>query len=414
VDTGTRLYTVADLSRVWVRLDAYESDLAWVKYAQPVTFTTQAYPGEEFAGTVSFVDPLLDEMTRTVKVRVNVANDDGRLRPGMFVRATVRAKLADGGKLAEPDLAGKWISPMHPEVVKDGPGECDVCGMPLVKAETLGYVSGDDAVQAPLVIPSSAPLVTGRRAVVYVALPDEDGAYEGREVSLGPRAGDYYVVRGGLSEGELVVAEGAFKIDSAIQIRAGKSMMSPEGGVAGGVHHHGGHMGGESMARAMPVVDVPSAFRERFAIVVSAYLGVQVGLAADDLDAAVGSATKLGDALSVVDAGLLRGHAGHEWAAVADDLREAASAVGGATDIEAARRHFALLSEAMYSALGRFGPPERPLRRVHCPMVFDDRGADWLQAATEVENPYFGSAMLRCGEIVETLGGPIGGGEAAR
>lgn len=244
ISRGDRLYTVADLSQVWVNLDAYESDLPLIRYGQDVTFTIEAFPGEVFTGRVGFINPILDEMTRTVKVRVIVPNPDGKLKPGMFVRGKVRARLGAGGEVIAPDLRGKWISPMHPWIIKDAPGKCDLCGMPLVKPETLGYatnVVGYD----PLVIPASAPLITGKRAVVYVEVPDADRpTFEGREVVLGPKAGGYYVVLEGLEAGELVVVRGNFKIDSEIQIQAKPSMMSPEVDMkhdpAGGEHPHGG------------------------------------------------------------------------------------------------------------------------------------------------------------------------------
>jgi Cu(I)/Ag(I) efflux system membrane fusion protein len=226
VKTGSRIYTIADLTRVWVRLDAYEADREWIRYGQNVEFTTEAYPGRVFRGKVTFIDPILDARTRTIKLRVIADNSDGRLQPGMFVRATVRPRVAAGGKVMDPSLAGKWISPMHPEVVKDRPGKCDVCGMPLVKAEEMGYVSPKS--EAPLVIPASAPLITGTRAVVYVRAPKaKRPTFEGREIVLGPRAGDYYVVRAGLQAGERVVVNGSFKIDSALQIEARPSMMNP-------------------------------------------------------------------------------------------------------------------------------------------------------------------------------------------
>ena len=236
VKTGTRIYTIADLTQVWVSLDAYESDLAWLRYGQRVRFSTEAYPGEVFIGSISFIHPILNEATRTVKVRLNVPNQDGRLKPGMFVRAVAEAKVATEGRVMAPALAGKWISPMHPEVVKDGPGTCDVCGMPLVRAESLGYVgSGPTAKDMPLVIPASAPLLTGKRAVVYVKLPGKDRpTFEGREVVLGPRAGDYYVVKHGLAAGDRVVTKGSFKLDAELQIRARPSMMTPQGVVPHG------------------------------------------------------------------------------------------------------------------------------------------------------------------------------------
>jgi Cu(I)/Ag(I) efflux system membrane fusion protein len=230
VQTGTPIYTVADLSHLWVKLDAYESDLPWIRYGQETEFTTEAYPGEIFKGKISFIDPVLNDKTRTIKVRVDVDNSDGKLKPGMFVKAVVRANIARGGRAMTPELAGSWICPMHPSVIKAEPGVCDICGMNLVTPESLGYVKADVPKEAPLVIPASAPLITGTRAVVYVQVPEtEKPTFEGREIVLGPRAGDYYIVRSGLAEGEIVVTNGNFKIDSALQIQAKPSMMNPKG-----------------------------------------------------------------------------------------------------------------------------------------------------------------------------------------
>lgn len=233
VQTGTKIYTIVDLSQLWVKLDAYESDMMWIRYGQQVEFAAEAYPGRTFKGQITFIDPILNAKTRTVKLRVNVDNPDGTLKPGMFVHAVVRANVAGAGRVMDTAMAGKWICPMHPEIVKDSAGVCDICEMPLVTAESLGYVTVDASGRAPLVIPASAPLRTGERAVVYVQLPDtEKPTYEGREVVLGPRATDYYIVESGLAEGEIVVTNGNFKIDSALQIQAKPSMMSAPGSKA--------------------------------------------------------------------------------------------------------------------------------------------------------------------------------------
>lgn len=242
VTEGSKLYTIADLSHLWVKLDAYESDMMWIRYGQKVEFTVEAYPGEVFKGRITFIDPMLNDKTRTVKVRVNVSNTDGRLKPDMFVRAVVRAKVAQSGMVMAPEMAGKWICPMHPAVVRDNAGQCDICEMDLVTTESLGYIKADLPDEAPLVIPASAPLITGKRAVVYVQMPNtEKPAYQGREIVLGPRAGDYYIVKSGLAEGEIVVTNGNFKIDSAMQIQAKPSMMNPEGGKAPSGHHNNSH-----------------------------------------------------------------------------------------------------------------------------------------------------------------------------
>ncbi|MHC4264824.1 MAG: efflux RND transporter periplasmic adaptor subunit [Planctomycetota bacterium] len=240
VQTGSPIYTIADLSEVWVKLDVYEADMMWVRYGQEVEFTTEAYPGEVFKGKITFIPPTLDAKTRTVKLRVNVPNLDGKLKPEMFVRAVVRSNIAAGGMVMDEDMAGKWICPMHPSIVKEGAGECDICQMDLVTAESLGYVEAEVAEQPPLVIPASAPLITGQRAVVYVQVPGMDKpTFEGRQIVLGPKAGNYYLVQKGLVEGETVVTNGNFKIDSALQIQAKPSMMGSKGGVAAVGHQHG-------------------------------------------------------------------------------------------------------------------------------------------------------------------------------
>jgi Cu(I)/Ag(I) efflux system membrane fusion protein len=191
VTTGSTIYTIADLSEVWLELEAYETDLPLVQNAREVRFWVEAFPHESFSGKVSFVDPIVDAKTRTIKIRANVDNRAGKLKPDMFARAVVRSRPSADGK------------------------------------------------RPPLVIPATAALVTGTRAVVYVEVEGaERPTYEGREVVLGPRVGDHYVVASGISEGERVVTEGSFKIDSALQIRAKASMMSPTGAEQPAVPQH--------------------------------------------------------------------------------------------------------------------------------------------------------------------------------
>jgi len=293
VRVGDRIYTIADLTQVWVKLDAYESDLPWVRYGQKVIFETEAYPGQMFEGRIAFIDPVLNEKTRTVKVRVNVPNPDGRLKPGMFVRATIAARVAAGGRVLDVDLAGKWMCPMHPEVVEEQPGTCRVCGMPLARPETLGFVtSEEEAEQAPLVIPASAALVTGTRAIVYVELPDtEQPTFEGREVVLGPRVGDYFIVRHGLKEGELVVTKGNFKIDSEIQIQARPSMMTPEGGAA--------------LPSEPP--ELPLGFRMNLKKLVEARRAVLKAYGARDIDALRAAFRNVSDVLQAMKPDTLQG-----------------------------------------------------------------------------------------------------------
>lgn len=186
VSEGDRLVRIVDLSSLWLELEAYESDLPWLSLDQSATFAVASQPGDTMNGTVAFIAPTLDDRTRTARVRLNVDNRAGQLRPGMFAR-----------------------------------GQVDV------------PVQADDMGDAPLLIPTSAALITGRDAVVYVRLPDADRpTFEGRRVTLGPRVGEQYIVRDGLAEGEHVVTHGAFKLDSELQIRGRPSMMSRAESVA--------------------------------------------------------------------------------------------------------------------------------------------------------------------------------------
>jgi Cu(I)/Ag(I) efflux system membrane fusion protein len=421
VKTGQPLFMIADLSRVWVQLDAYESDLPWLRYGQPVTFEAEAIPGRTFDGTLSFLSPTLDNRTRTVKIRVNADNPDALLKPGMFVRATVRSRVTGAGKVVAPELKGKWISPMHPEVIRDGPGPCPVCGMDLVKAEDLGYEIVTENIQPPLVVPASAVLQTGKRSLVYVELPGRDmPTYEGREIVIGARAGDSYIVEQGLAEGEQVVVEGNFKIDSALQIVARPSMMNPEGGGSGGAHDHGAHgsaplredkneeqrHGKHEKQEKTPSFEVDAAFHRDLGKLLKAYFEIQKALAGDDFPGSKSAASAIATNLAEIDAGSLAGQALAFWKESQAVLGHAASKIAAAADIEAARAAFKHLDGSLTTALESLGLPadSGPIYRVYCPMAFDDRGASWLQPDEEIRNPYFGASMLRCGVVTQTLG----------
>jgi len=395
VEIGTRIYTIADLTRVWVQLDAYEKDLAWLHYGQHVELASEAYPGEPFRGRISFINPVLDDRTRTVKVRVDVDNPDLRLKPDMFVHATVHAPMTAGGQLVDPELAGLWMCPMHPEAVAEEASSCPSCGMDLVPTEELGFRAAEPG-ELPLVIPVTAPLVTGKRAVVYVRVPG-DGApvFEGRNVVLGPRAGDVYVVHDGLAEGELVVAHGAFKLDSELQIRAKPSMMSPD--------DHAGH--GDSSGPMSLAATTPVAFRAKLGDLAGHLVEATGALADDDADSAQAAAPALRAALDAVPMAALD-EAGHAaWMPLATGLGDALDRFEAAQDLEGLRAALHDATDAVIASLDTFGwegEGESPAV-FHCPMAFDGAGADWIGLGGDVLNPWYGARMLRCGERVRTL-----------
>lgn len=388
VEIGTPYFKIAELDEVWVMLDAYESDTPWLRFGQNVQFTTESIPGKLFEGKISFLAPELDPATRTVSVRVNVPNADRMLKPGMFVSGLVVAKIAAQGKVLDPSLAGKWISPMHPEIVKDQPGKCDVCGMDLVPAEELGYLADESMGKAPLLVPVSAVLNTGKRSVVYVEQPDtEKPTFEGREILIGPRASDQYIVEAGLKEGERVVSQGGFVIDSALQIQAKPSMMLPT----------------EDGELLFPESDAPKEFLTQSDKVLRAYFSIQEALARDSLEKAKLAAKEGIKQLSEMPVKTLPESSAETWKDLAERIQASFQVVAETKDIEPARAEFQKLTTITDELVRRFGTAHLPVYEYFCPMAFDDTGGTWLQPDENLLNPYFGSSMLRCGEVRHQL-----------
>jgi Cu(I)/Ag(I) efflux system membrane fusion protein len=171
VKKGQVLYRSADLSKVWAQLDGYENNLESVSVGQRVLLKSPNLSMFSSEDTISFIDQVINEKTRTYNIRVEVLNDRGILKPGMFVRAI----------LESPNSSG-------------------------------------------LQIPTSAVLWTGKRSLVYVQITSS--IFELREVEVGQEDSEFYTVLSGLSEGESVVVDGAFQIDASAQLRGLESMMS--------------------------------------------------------------------------------------------------------------------------------------------------------------------------------------------
>ncbi len=186
VKEGQNMFDISPLNRLWIMLDAYESDLHRIRRGDRVNFSVEAVPGKEFSGAVDYVDPFVNPQTRVAKIRVEIVNKNLILKPGMFVNAWVHTKLNN---------------------------------------------------KAALLIPKTAVLWTGKRSVVYVK---HGNNFVYREIILGPEAGDYDVVISGLQEGEEIVRNGVFKVDASAQLLGKASMMNPEGGKISIGHHHGG------------------------------------------------------------------------------------------------------------------------------------------------------------------------------
>jgi Cu(I)/Ag(I) efflux system membrane fusion protein len=179
VTAGEPLFEIANLDRVWIQADVYESELPFIRLGASAATTLSYIPGRTWTGRVTFIAPTIDPMTRTVKVRSEFDNSDGALKPDMF---------------------------------------------------------GDVVIQQParqvVVVPESAVLQTGRRSVVFVV--KSDGTFEPREVSVGTKSEQFYEVRSGLEAGVKVVTQANFLIDSESRLKAALAQMNAPGG-----HQHG-------------------------------------------------------------------------------------------------------------------------------------------------------------------------------
>ncbi|WP_447978009.1 FixH family protein [Candidatus Nitrospira bockiana] len=194
VQPETRLYSIADLDRVWMNAEVYEFEVPFVRVGQTASATFAAYPGEVFQGRISYVYPYLNQEARTVKVRLDMPNPTLRLKPEMY--GTVQIKVDRGVRLA---------------------------------------------------LPESALMDSGTRQLVFIVRGE--GLFEPREVAVGPKIGAYYEVQEGLAPGDRVVTSGTFLIDSESRLMAASSMMGSLG--MAGIKMEQAQMG------KMPMGDMP-------------------------------------------------------------------------------------------------------------------------------------------------------------
>lgn len=334
LERGMPVYQIANLSKVWILFDLYESDLNWIEEGNKVEYTVRSIPGKTFEGKISFIDPLLNDNTRVATARIEVNNSDGKLKPGMFVSGVIENEMARG-----------------------------------------------DANQ--IVIPESAVLWTGERSVVYIKKEMNSGAgFELREVTLGPSLGGSYIVEKGLEAGEEIVVNGTFTVDAAVQLAGKPSMMNPQ------IGEKTKTLNSEERTALMPVF--------------MNYLELKDALVADDFEEAKKVSEKFHN--SVVRLEISTFSAGLEATLELrlPQLEAGAAKIVKTPDIESMRAVFDELSASMINLAITVNPMDE-LYIQHCPMANSNKGANWLSRSSEIRNPYYGEAMLTCGEVRKTL-----------
>jgi Cu(I)/Ag(I) efflux system membrane fusion protein len=260
-------------------------------------------------------------------------------------------------------------------------------------------------------VPATAVLWTGPRSLVYVKDPTADvPRFQVREVEVGMRSGDFYVIENGLEEGELVVFNGAFRIDSEMQLADSFSMMNRTPGAgAVPVHDHGqmqDRPGREGSGRHTQIIDhsdhIPDDFRSEVSGLVQTYLDLKDALVASDFGEARRKATEAEQKLEAIGEHRLDGDAHTAWMQTWNNLQGHLRPMAASGDIEALRAEFRYLSDQMVVTVKSFGI-EGVVYQQYCPMAFGDEGAYWLSSEEQIRNPYLPETMLGCGEVIERI-----------
>jgi len=347
---GKPIFEIADLSTVWVEFDSYESDLQGLAIGDQIKFEVAAYPGQTFTSEVTYVDPLIQKKERTISVRTEMDNDEEKLKPNMLAKGSISSAVNDG-------------TPM-------------------------------------LQIPREAILWTGERSLVYVKTPGSKHLFEPREVTLGARVGENYIIKEGLSVGEEIVIKGNFMIDSAAQLAGKPSMMnqSPES-KKNRPHSQHDH---SSMQMSMDKSDNDKHQHSQHLSSLSfSYLKLKNALTNDHFAKAQKHLEDF--KTEVLQSDAMNDHPEHS--AMHDrhhrSMAEAVQNAANAKSLEQLRNAFILISDNLIKAIQNQNFKDQELFIQYCPMADDGKGAKWLSTSRKIKNPYFGQQMLSCGEIVE-------------
>ena len=349
IKQGQPLLKIAKLNTVWANFDVYENQIDLFKKGQEVAITTNAYPNKEFEGKVSFIDPVMDTRTRSVKLRVVLYNINDAFKPGMFVEGQIK-------------------------------------GISSTKEQLLS-------------IPATAVLWTGERSVVYIKTNPDEPIFEMREIELGNTIGENYEVLSGLENGDEIVKNGTFTIDAAAQLQGKKSMMNKQGGKT--MTGHEGHFGMKATntlentdhSQMNQRIKVPVEFQEQLQTVFESYLTLSNALVNDDPITAKESAMSVVDGVGKMDMKLLSNKNAHDhWMKLETEIKSSANSIANETDMNKQRKHFKHLSSHLTSAIELFRINQKVYSQF-CPMADKNRGAFWLSKEEKVLNPYFGIAQ---------------------
>ncbi len=241
-----------------------------------------------------------------------------------------------------------------------------------------------EAAQA--IVPKSAVMYTGKRSLVYIKQQTEKGVFfTKRDVVLGPSTGDSYIIESGLKSGDEIAVYGTFSIDAAAQLQDKPSMMNTGSGKTNEYK-----------------ISLPKESIKLMQQWINAYLKLKESLTKDDLETAKKEALVLEKKMEEINPEQFKGPLKTQWEMVYKDSKVILTQMYKSKDLKTFRDHFFDLSNTLIDWLKMTGAYEKELYIQHCPMAHGN-GADWISDEKEVENPYYGPSMLKCGEVTTTV-----------
>lgn len=349
VTTGDPIIELANLTQLWTIFEVYEGDLSNIHSGDIIKFTVPSYPGEVFQSTINFIDPIINNETRTAQIRGSINNSAGKLKPEMLA---------------------------------------------------VGNIDGKSSNQQ-LIIPSSAVLWTGKRSVVYVKQPNTDEfIFEAREIEIGQLSNGQYSVINGLHSGEEIAVNGAFTIDAAAQIAGKPNMMNMDKDDVEPMkgHNHGSNdmsnMSDNKATTKNSTID--------FSPLLPLYMDLNESFVQTDI-VKVKSTSKV---LSNYIKNHIMNKDGIEHSPFEKEITSVyklVNQIASENDIEKSRSTYSSISVLLIDLISSSNSNNEKIYVFKCPMATVGDNAVWMSNNKKVRNPYFGNRMLKCGFVLREM-----------
>ncbi|MCO4780995.1 MAG: efflux RND transporter periplasmic adaptor subunit [Candidatus Cloacimonetes bacterium] len=344
VKEGAPILLIANMDTLWVEASVYEDDIQTLHGPIQSLIILDSHPKEEILAQFVRIDPFVNSNTRSSRAIFSISNTTGQYHEGSFARVQVESHSKKG-----------------------------------------------------LLIPHSSALFTGQKAVVFVKNKNH---FKSVFVRVLEKTQSYYRVLGDLKEGDQVVAQGTFKIDSEFQIQAKDSMMSSKELLS----PYGSRIdfrkpidkAQDWLKLKKPSIDL----KQKFDHILDSYIELHLSLSEDSFDESKEIIAELSQSLFNIDQSTLNSHEIQVLKLINSSLKKTLTLASSTKLFKDLRGAFSLLSQWMIALTENHWISQNPdLKKVYCPMAFDNQGAYWVQDEDEVLNPYFGSKMLKCGTI---------------